>query len=80
MITTVWAYVNTIKQLGDPKHIKVFATTDTAETRFAGTTEGVALRVRGFGIRPATEAAYPLRGASRGGYGECEVSSSQGGP
>jgi len=25
---TVWIYVNTSKQVGDPEHIKVFATTD----------------------------------------------------
>jgi hypothetical protein len=29
---TVWIYVNTSKQVGDPEHIKVFATTDAAET------------------------------------------------
>lgn len=29
---TVFVYVDTIKQVGDPKHIKVFATTDAAET------------------------------------------------
>jgi len=28
---TVWIYVNTNKQIGDPEHIKVFATTDAAE-------------------------------------------------
>ena len=35
MITTVWAYVNTSKQVGAPEQIKVFATTDAAETWFA---------------------------------------------
>jgi len=32
---TIWIYVNTSKQVGDPEHIKVFATTDAAETWFA---------------------------------------------
>ena len=31
---TVFIYVNTSKQVGDTEHIKVFATTDAAETRF----------------------------------------------
>jgi hypothetical protein len=34
-MTTVWIYVNTSKQVGDAEHIKVFATTDAAETWFA---------------------------------------------
>jgi hypothetical protein len=29
---TVFVYVNTSKQVGDPEHIKVFASTDAAET------------------------------------------------
>ncbi len=29
---TVWVYVNTSKQVGDAEHVKVFATTDAAET------------------------------------------------
>ena len=28
---TVFIYVNTSKQVGDPEHIKVFATTDAAK-------------------------------------------------
>jgi hypothetical protein len=28
---TIWAYVETSKQVGDPDHLKVFATTDAAE-------------------------------------------------
>jgi len=28
---TVFVYVNTSKQIGDPDHVKVFATTDAAE-------------------------------------------------
>jgi hypothetical protein len=32
---TVFVYVNSSKQVGDPEHIKVFATTDAAETWFA---------------------------------------------
>ena len=31
---TVFVYVNTSKQVGDAEHVKVFATTDAAETRF----------------------------------------------
>jgi hypothetical protein len=40
---TIWIYVNTSKQVGDPEHIRVFATTDAAETWFAeNDPEGVA--------------------------------------
>jgi len=40
---TVFAYVNPSKQVGDPEHVKVFATTDAAERRFEGNDpEGVA--------------------------------------
>ena len=40
---TVLIYVNTSKQVGDPEHIKVFATTDAAETWFEeNDPEGVA--------------------------------------
>ena len=43
MSTTVWAYVDTSKQIGDPEHIKVFANQDAAETWFAeNDPEGVA--------------------------------------
>ena len=31
---TVFVYVNTSKQVGDAEHVKVFATTDSAETWF----------------------------------------------
>jgi hypothetical protein len=31
---TVFIYVNTSKQVGDPEHIKVFANADAAETWF----------------------------------------------
>ncbi|WP_197423218.1 hypothetical protein [Bradyrhizobium valentinum] len=31
---TVFVYVNTSKQVGDAEHVKVFATTDAAETWF----------------------------------------------
>ena len=34
---TVWIYVNTSKQVGDPEHIKVFATTDAAQKWFEET-------------------------------------------
>ena len=38
-----FVYVNTSKQIGDAEHIKVFATTDAAETWFAeNDPEGVA--------------------------------------
>jgi hypothetical protein len=40
---TVLIYVNTGKQVGDPEHIKVFASADAAETWFEGNDpEGVA--------------------------------------
>lgn len=43
MSTTVWTYVDTSKQIGDPEHIKVFANQDAAETWFAeNDPEGVA--------------------------------------
>ena len=32
---TTFVYINTSKQVGDPEPIKVFATTDAAETWFA---------------------------------------------
>jgi hypothetical protein len=31
LMKTVWIYVDTSKQVGDPEHIKVFATTEAAE-------------------------------------------------
>ena len=31
MSTTVWAYIDISKRIGDPEHIKVFTTTDAAE-------------------------------------------------
>jgi hypothetical protein len=33
---TVFVYVNTSKQVGDPEHIKVFATADAAEKTVRG--------------------------------------------
>jgi hypothetical protein len=40
---TVFVYVDTSMQVGDAEHIKVFATTDAAETWFAeNDPEGVA--------------------------------------
>jgi hypothetical protein len=40
---TVFIYIDISKQVGDPWHIKVFATTDAAETWFAkNDPEGVA--------------------------------------
>jgi hypothetical protein len=40
---TVWIYVNTSKQVGDPEHFKVFATADAAEKWFEeNDPEGVA--------------------------------------
>jgi hypothetical protein len=33
-VMTVFVYVNINKQVGDPEHIKVFATTDAAEKWF----------------------------------------------
>jgi hypothetical protein len=44
---TIWAYVNTSKQIGDPDHLKVFATTDAAEKWFEeNDPEGVAFDTR----------------------------------
>jgi hypothetical protein len=43
MNTTVWAYVDTSKQVGDRDHLKVFADADAAEAWFAENhPEGVA--------------------------------------
>ena len=43
MSTTVWAYVDTSKQVGDVEHIKVFANAAAAEAWFAeNDREGVA--------------------------------------
>jgi hypothetical protein len=40
---TVFVYVNTSKQVGDPEHVKVFATMDAAEQWFEeNDPEGVA--------------------------------------
>jgi hypothetical protein len=40
---TVFVYVNTSKQVGDPEHLKVFANADAAEAWFAeNDPEGVA--------------------------------------
>jgi len=42
---TVLIYVNTSKQVGDSEHVKIFATTDAAETWFAeNDPEGVAFK------------------------------------
>jgi hypothetical protein len=43
LMKTVWIYVDTSKQVGDPEHIKVFATTDAAGKWFEeNDPEGVA--------------------------------------
>jgi hypothetical protein len=42
---TVWVYVNTSKQVGEREHLKVFASTDAAETWFEeNDPEGVAFQ------------------------------------
>ena len=42
-MTTVWAYVDTSKQVGDKDHLKVFASADAADRWFMGNDpEGVA--------------------------------------
>jgi hypothetical protein len=42
-LMTVWIYTEISKQVGDPEHIKVFATTDAAEAWFMlNDPEGVA--------------------------------------
>jgi len=37
---TVYVYVNTGKQVGDAEHVKVFTTTNAAETWFEGNDPG----------------------------------------
>ena len=56
---TVFICVNTAKQVGDPEHIKVFSTTDAAETWFEeNDPEGVAFEYEVLErTRPPTEAA-----------------------
>ena len=45
---TVFVYVNTSKQVGDPEHIKLFANADAAETWFEeNDPEGVAFASAG---------------------------------
>jgi len=45
MSTTVWAYVDTSKQVGDAEHIKVFASGDAAQAWLdENDTEGVTFR------------------------------------
>jgi hypothetical protein len=42
-MTTIWIYVETRKEVGDPEHLKVFANADAAETWFEeNAPEGVA--------------------------------------
>jgi hypothetical protein len=56
---TVWIYVNTSKQVGDPEHVKIFATTDAAEKWFEeNDPEGVAFEYE-FWKRPPQLAALP---------------------
>ncbi|MEH2608750.1 hypothetical protein [Bradyrhizobium sp. AZCC 1693] len=48
---TVFVYVNTSKQVGDPEHIKVFADVDAAEKWFEeNDPEGVAFEYEGSGV------------------------------
>ena len=43
MSTSVWAYIDTSKDVGDSDHIRIFASTNAAETWFAeNDPEGVA--------------------------------------
>ena len=45
---TVWIYVDTNKQVGDPEHLKVFANQETAESMVRGERPGRrGLRIRG---------------------------------
>jgi hypothetical protein len=56
---TVWIYVDTSKQSGDPNHLKVFANADAAEAWFAeNDPEGVAFEYA-FWKRPPQLAALP---------------------
>jgi hypothetical protein len=44
---TVWIYVDTNKQVGDPEHVKVFANADAAQNWFEENDPRRGLRVRG---------------------------------
>jgi hypothetical protein len=47
---TVWIYVDTSKQVGDPDHLKVFANQEAAQAWFAEhDPEGVAFEYEVFG-------------------------------
>jgi hypothetical protein len=51
---TVWIYVETSKQVGDPDHLKVFANADAAATWFEeNDPEGVALEYEVLGMKEA---------------------------
>ena len=44
-MTTVWIYVDTNKEVGDPDHLKVFATPELADEWFKeNDPEGITLR------------------------------------
>ena len=50
---TVWIYVDTSKQVGDPDHLKVFASQDAADAWFAeNDPEGVAFEYDVLGEQP----------------------------
>jgi len=52
---TVWIYVDTSKQVGDPDHLKVFASQDAAEAWFEQhDPEGVAFEYEVSGNRAVT--------------------------
>jgi hypothetical protein len=54
-MTTVWIYVDTSKDVGDPDHLKVFATPEAADDWFKDNDpEGVV-----FGYELIGESAFP---------------------
>lgn len=59
---TVFVYVNTVKQVGDADHIKVFSTVDAAEKWFEeNDPEGVAFE---YDVLECTESLYGWPGAN----------------
>jgi hypothetical protein len=62
MSSTVWAYIDTSKQVGDPDHLKLFADQDTAEEWFEqNDREGVAFEYPVLGGPTATSLSHSAR-------------------
>jgi hypothetical protein len=65
-MTTVWVYVDTSKQAGDPEHLKVFASEAAADRWFAeNDPEGVAFEYEVKGEQPGWLARWLKRKARR---------------